>query len=44
MCSNVADATDNVKYKLNRLWTSPRSVLMTDVLLKALQRVVIFVS
>ena len=31
----VADATGNVKYNRSSLWTSPSSVLVTGVLLKA---------
>ena len=35
MRSEVADATANVKYNRSSLWTSPSSVLVTGVLLKA---------
>ena len=36
MLSEVADATGNVKYIHKSLCTSPNSVLVTEVLLKAL--------
>ena len=42
--SEVADATGNVKYSLNSLWTSPSSVSVTAFLLKALHMVLIFVT
>ena len=42
MSSEVADATGNVKYNRSSLWTTPSSVLVTGVLLKACQRVLIF--
>ena len=40
--SEVADATGNGKYNLSSLCTSPSSVLVTGVLLKASQMVLIF--
>jgi len=41
----VADATGiNVTYNRNSLWTSTSSVLVTAVLLKASQMVLIFVT
>ena len=40
--SEVAHATGNVKYSRSSLWTSPSSVLVTGVLLKASQMVVIY--
>ena len=42
--SEVADATGNVKYNRSSLRTSPGSVLVTGVLLKASQMVLIFVT
>ena len=42
--SEVADATGYVKYNLNILWTSLSSVLVTGVLLRASQMVVIFAT
>ena len=44
MRSEVADATGNVKYNRSSLWTSHSSVLVTGVLLKASQMVLIFVT
>ena len=44
MRSEVADATGNVKYNRSSLWTSPSSVLVTGVLLKASQMVFMFVT
>ena len=44
MHSEVADATGNVKYNRSSLWTSPSSVLVTGVLLKASQMVLVFVT
>ena len=44
MRSEVADATGNVKYILKALRTSPNSVLVTGVLLKASHMVRIFVT
>ena len=44
MRSEVADATGNVKYIHKSLCTSPNSVLVTGVLLKALHMVRIFVT
>ena len=44
MRSEVADATGNVKYNRSSLRTSPGSVLVTGVLLKASQMVLIFVT
>jgi len=42
--SELADATDNVKYNLNSLWTSPSGVFVTGVSLRASQMVLIFVT
>ena len=42
--SEVADAAGNVKYNRSSLWTSPSSVLVTGVLLKASQMVLTFVT
>ena len=44
MRSEVADATGNVKYICMSLCTSPNSVLVTGVLLKASHMVRIFVT
>ena len=44
MRSEVADATGNVKYIRKSLCTSPNSVLVTGVLLKASHMVRIFVT
>jgi len=42
--SEVADVTGNVKYNRGSLWTFPSSVLVTGVLLKALQMALTFVT
>ena len=44
MRSEVADATGNVKYIRRSLCTSPYSVLVRGVLLKASHMVLIFVT
>lgn len=44
MCWEVAGATGNVKYDHSSLWTSPSSILVTGVLLKASEVVLIFVT
>ena len=44
MGSEVVDATDNVKYIRKSLCTSPNSILVTGILLKASQMVRIFVT
>ena len=44
MCSEVVDATSNVKYICKSLCTSPNSVLATGVVLKASQIVCIFLT
>ena len=43
-CSKVIDAIDNVGCNLNSLWTSPSSILVTGILFRASQMVLIFVT